>query len=354
VKIKRWGRSNAVLAGVLLVLAYAVYANSFGNAFTNWDDDALVVNNQGIRSLSLENIKNIFTYRPGSTYQPVRVFSYALDYHFWQLNPLGYHIHSTLLHGLAGVFLFYCLVLAIPRIRGWDQRFSGQSEHADQQVRTIAFFTALLFLVHPVNVEAVVWLSGRKYVLMAFFLFLSFLLYIKSCDKGRYYKLFYVGSLVCCVLSALSSPVGVVGPGLFFLYEYCRDEAANPLQVLQKRLAFFLPYLVVGFLVLAIVFSALVSGKSGGAVMGHIQGDWVKTLMAMLRALFDYVRNLFMPLWLNPRYPDYVYASPWNVKILLPAAAALTLGGYLVWQVRVQGCKHVQFCSAGPFHAMEF
>ena len=83
------GISLAICA--LVLLAGGLYLNSLDNSFTNWDD-AMIYSNDRIRHLDLENIKKIFTYVKGSTYQPVRVLSYAIDYHFWKLNPVGYHI----------------------------------------------------------------------------------------------------------------------------------------------------------------------------------------------------------------------------------------------------------------------
>jgi len=57
--------------------------------------------NEKIRTLDLKNIKTIFEYNRPGTYQPVRVLSYAIDFHFWGFNPVGYHIQNILLHGLA-------------------------------------------------------------------------------------------------------------------------------------------------------------------------------------------------------------------------------------------------------------
>ena len=66
----------------IVLLTLVVYANSLKNDFINWDDPGLVIENTSIRSLSLDNIINIFTPQTGRTYQPVRVLSYAIDYYF--------------------------------------------------------------------------------------------------------------------------------------------------------------------------------------------------------------------------------------------------------------------------------
>ena len=330
--------SSKLNAAVLIFLiAFAVYGNSFNNEFTNWDDEDLVVNNLAIRSLSIENIGNIFTFHKGSTYQPVRVFSYAIDYYFWELNPLGYHIHNTLLHALAGIFLFLALLSVIPQIKG----LGGFSESEN---RYIVFFTALFFIVHPVNVEAVAWLSGRKYVLMSFFLFLSFYLFVKSSEGDRFHLFRFAGSLLFCVLCILSSPFGIIAPALYFLFDYCRDEENNPLKVLKKRIIFYLPYILVGAVLFWVLFKALVFGP-GGAEAEHFGGDPFSTLLIMLRVLYDYFKNFILPLWLNCRYPDYISFSLWNYKILVTIAVLFSCLVFLINQVRKGSKKYLfPFC----------
>jgi protein O-mannosyl-transferase len=330
--------SSKLNASVLIFLiGFAVYGNSFNNEFTNWDDEDLVVNNKTIRSLSIENVRKIFTFHKGSTYQPVRVFSYAVDYYFWKFNPLGYHIQNTLLHAFAGIFLFLALLSAIPQIKVRE----GFSE---SETRYIAFFTAILFIVHPVNVEAVAWLSGRKYVLLAFFLFLSFYLFVKSSEGDRFHWLRFAGSLFFCVLCILSSPFGIIAPALYFLFDYCRDDENNPFKVLKKRIIFFLPYILVGFVLFWILFKALVLGP-GGADTEHFGGDPFTTLVTMFRVMYDYCKNFILPLWLNCRYPDYVSSTFWNYKILVTIVVLFFSLVFLINQLRKGSKKYLfPFC----------
>ena len=118
---------------VLIILGFtvAVYANSLENEFTNWDDRTLIVRNQSIRSLGIENLRKIFTLQSGKTFQPIRVLSYAVDYHFWKLNPVGYHIHNILLHGMAAVLLFLALIQVLPQIKGMGHRAESREQGAE-------------------------------------------------------------------------------------------------------------------------------------------------------------------------------------------------------------------------------
>jgi hypothetical protein len=186
-------RSFSVLSiFLILILAGIVYANSLSNAFVYWDDPDLVLENTAIRSLDFQNTLRIFTPKVGHTYQPVRVLSYAIDYHLWQLNPVGYHAENTLLHAVSAIFLYLVLVRVLNEIR------HNRSEASN---RLVALVSVLLFVVHPVNVESVAWISSRKYGLLAFFSFLSLYSFVRSSEKKPQGILWYISSMAAYALS---------------------------------------------------------------------------------------------------------------------------------------------------------
>jgi protein O-mannosyl-transferase len=319
---------------IIFFVTLAVYANTLNNQFTNWDDTNLIVNNELIRSLDLKNIKAIFDFRAQGTYQPVRVLSYAIDYHFWKFNPVGYHIHSILLHAFASIMLYLGLLRIIPGIRGMEQ-----AEHAI--VQYAAFFTALVFAVHPLSTEAVTWLSGRKYVLLAFFSFLSFYLFVNNSEGERYSILLSGTSLLTALLAVFSSPFGVVLPVFFFLYDYCRYESNNPLFVFKKRFINYLPYLVFFLLAIPKLWAVLVIGSS----REHYHGNTVYTLWTMIRVVFDYTHNIFFPFRLNVRYPDFVSLSFMEYKIITVITIIAVMAVIILWNLR-KGDKRLFFCIA--------
>jgi protein O-mannosyl-transferase len=317
---------------IIFCVTLAVYANTLNNQFTNWDDVTLIINNEQIKSLDLKNIKAIFNFRAQGTYQPVRVLSYAIDYHFWRLNPVGYHIHNILLHAFASMLLYLSLFEIIPGIRGMEQ-----TGHAI--VQYTAFFTALVFAVHPLSVEAVTWLSGRKYVLLSFFSFLSFYLFAKNSEGERYSIWLSGASLLSALLAVFSSPFGVVLPVFFFLYDYCRDESNNPFFILKKQLVHYLPYLIFVLLAVPKLWAVLVIASS----KEHYHGNIVNTLWTMVRVVFDYVRNIFFPFWLNIRYPDFVSQSFMEYKIITVITIIAVMAVIILWNLK-KGDKRLFFC----------
>jgi protein O-mannosyl-transferase len=325
---------------LILFITFAVYANTLQNEFTNWDDGPLIVNKKEIRSLDFENIKRIFDYKASGTYQPVRVFSYAIDYHFWGLNPVGYHIHNIFLHGLAAVLIYLSLLNMIPQLRG------GIDNKERTQVQYIAFFTALFFIVHPVNVEAVTWLSSRKYVLLSFFSFLSLHLYVLNTLRSKYSWILGMSNIIAALLAVFSSPFGVVLPILFFLYDFCRDKSNNVILILRKNIVYYLPFFIFFILALPKLWTVLVIGSS----REHYLGNPISTLKSMLFALFDYGRNFIFPLWLNARYPDFVKLSIVNYKIIISTLIIAAVSVLLFRQVKSYK-KWYLFCFGWAFIA---
>ena len=106
------GRKLAKFMGPCLLIALLIailYFNSLENQFTNWDD-GMIYGNPQVRTLDWENVVKIFSLQKAETYQPVRVLSYAIDYHFWKLNPLGYHITNIFFYILTCIMVYFTLL----------------------------------------------------------------------------------------------------------------------------------------------------------------------------------------------------------------------------------------------------
>jgi Flp pilus assembly protein TadD len=308
----------------VLLLIILVYANSLQNDFTNWDDRGLVVEDPAIRSLSFANLLEMFTPRPGKTYQPVRVLSYAIDYHFWQLNPVGYHLGNTILHGLSAILLYLLLTAVLNQIRGEDEVGSN---------RMISFITAVLFTVHPVNVEAVAWIASRKYGLLSVFYFLSFFLFVKDSEEGKYRPMYYILSIITYVFALLSSPFSVTLPAMLYLYDYCRKPEINFLSVLKKRFLYYIPYVLLSISQSVIIMQVVSVGR-GAAVKGHYHNNPFATLAVMLSAFYGYMKNLLLPLWLNNWYVENVSFTLSSYKIAISVITILALIAFVLVRLR--------------------
>ena len=295
-------RFHLISVTLIIILTAVVYANTLDNEFTNWDDDKLILSNKLIRSLEFDNLKKIFDLKSGGTYQPMRVLSYAIDYRIGKLDPFVYHLHNIILHIFSSILLYMLLLTILPRIERGSFGNTVFFARLPDLMRILALFTALLFALHPVNVEAVTWLSSRKYVLFSFFSFASLLCYMQRPVSKKIDFLFYMLSFFFWILAAMSSPFGVVLPALFVLLEYCSHSKKNPYYCLKDNLLRFSLYMILGFVVLAYLMTTL------GAI-SRIESSTVPIFNTMMQVFWDYIRNFVAPFWLNNRYVDYVYPS---------------------------------------------
>ncbi|MFA5162795.1 MAG: tetratricopeptide repeat protein [Elusimicrobiales bacterium] len=184
------------LAGICVLAFLPVLSNNF----LNWDDPVYLTNNPVIRSLSLQNICGIFTEFHAGLYKPLVLLSFALEYHFFGLNPIVYHSVNLIFH-IANALLVYWLMVLLT-----EKRF-------------LAFAAALLFAVHPLRVESVAWIAERKDMLAAFFALLALHSHLALRRCGNYgYMVLSFGLLVLSMLSnakAVMLPFIMIGMDVY-------------------------------------------------------------------------------------------------------------------------------------------
>jgi len=134
-------------AAAIIVLTVLAYLPVWFNDFV-WDDDSFL--NPLVKSASA--LKGIWLSTKLPDYFPLTSTSFWLEWHLWGMNPVGYHATNVLLHALSAVLFWR--VLRLLRIPG-------------------AWLAAVIFAVHPVNVESVAWLAERKNTLAMFFFMLT-------------------------------------------------------------------------------------------------------------------------------------------------------------------------------------
>ncbi|HSN93320.1 MAG TPA: tetratricopeptide repeat protein [Anaeromyxobacteraceae bacterium] len=165
----RTGSAGTRLAALVLAAAAALYAPTLRHGFA-FDDAPEVVQNEHVRSLS--NLPAIFTSvawagagEPSPIYRPLTTATYALNHALHGLSPLGYHLGNVLLHAAASA-----LVLALALRLGMGA--------------PAAALAALLFAVHPVHVEVVANVAGRKDALATVFVLLAVLAHGAAARRG--------------------------------------------------------------------------------------------------------------------------------------------------------------------------
>src|SRR5215475_3384450 len=121
-ELEATGAGRAVSARISLVppvlvflLTIVAFLPILQNGFVNWDDESFLVNNSNYRGLGWKEIHWMFTSCYLSSCMPLTWVTYGLDYVFWGMNPLGYHLTSLLIHA-ANAVLFYFVSLRLLRL----------------------------------------------------------------------------------------------------------------------------------------------------------------------------------------------------------------------------------------------
>lgn len=265
-------RPHLVPLFLLVAATVVVYARILGHDFLiTWDDDQYVTDNPAIRGVTLEHLKMAFSRYYVGNWAPVQIVSYMLDYSLWGLRAGGFLLTNILLHMGNGA-LYYFLVVRIAGRRFW------------------AFVAAFVFLLHPVQVESVAWVSQRKNLLAMLFFLASFHCYLVYRERregeGRFP---YAASLGGFVLALMAKSVVVITPVVLCLYDICYPPPRRKRWVLDK-----LPYVA---LTCVIALLTLYSQRPelGGGRASYYGGSPLATFLTMIPVVKRYVLLLLWP-----------------------------------------------------------
>ena len=258
---------------LIILIGLIAYFNCLSGEFI-WDDFGLIKGNTYLRSLS--GLPKIFSGNiwagigvPSRAYRPLQILTYFFDYSVWKLNPFGYHLSSVVLHILAGIILYWLLRLI------FNQGF-------------LAFVASSLFVSHPVQTEAVAYISGRADPLAAVFIFLSFGLYLKFQQNNK--APYFLAALLSFILALLSRENAIVLPVLLLAYHFIFGLK----QKIKSCQAFFLiaaVYLIFRLALMNTVFSD-----------APVPTTFWQRLPGVFAALTNYLKILIIPADLHMEY----------------------------------------------------
>jgi protein O-mannosyl-transferase len=254
-----------------------------------WDDEYLIRENPLTKSplLIFETFRHhLFLDSSSSHYRPVQNISYCLDYLVWKGNLYGYHITNILLHVGSAILLYFLLrrILPFP-----GTRETGGTEKKNGLTGTsVAFWIALIWMIHPVHSAAVDYLSGRADSLAALFSCGAWLLYLhgRSTASRLVGAGFYGLASLCALLALCSRESAAIWLAIFLVHLFAFDTSnrRRKCAVLGACACVLLSYVALHY---------LPDAKRGLAASAGSPA--VVRVTLMLRALGDYGRLLFYP-----------------------------------------------------------
>jgi tetratricopeptide (TPR) repeat protein len=303
---------------LILIIVFGAFYPCLKNGFVNWDDDKYLGETAAAQPFSLAALKDTFTSFSVGHYQPLTILSYLFDYQFFKLKPFGYHLTNLILHLLNCLLVFWFIYLLSRNL-------------------ALSFLTSLLFAIHPLRVESVVWISERKDVLYAFFYLSALISYLYYLFKEKNSK-FYLLSLFLFLCSLLSKSMAVTLPLILLLLDYYLKRKPER-AVLLDKIPFFILTLLSSLIV---VFGIILFG----GIRPGSHYSFLSMLSVASYAIVFYLTKLFLPLKLSCLYPFYnfYYNFQYNPLYLYSILTVILLA--LIVILSVKYTKKLLFGSA--------
>jgi tetratricopeptide (TPR) repeat protein len=333
-----------IAAAVLAASIFAVYYGARHAPFI-FDDAVTIDKNSSIKSIwPLISMGE----RPGplnpppnlpTSGRPLVNLTFAMNYYFGELNPVGYHLVNMVLHCLTA-WLVWAVVRCTLRLPYFDGRLEKSAEW-------LAMAVALLWALHPLQTEAVVYVTQRTELMMALFYFATFYCSLrywsqfsrspatgndasaqveKSILKPR--GTWLILATLACSAGMASKEVMVSAPVMVLLFE--RTFIAGSLKEAMRRSWALYAGLAATWLVLLFVNLGSPRGDSAGFSLGVSAYQWWLT---QTKVLLMYLKLSF---WPSPLLLHYVFpyfttlAEAWIYVV--PVLLLVVLVSILLWR----------------------
>ena len=294
----------------MLVLATVVcYLPSLTGGFL-WDDRAVLTNDPLMKSAA--GLWKIWFSTIPYDYYPVNYTSLWLEWHLWGADPLGYRIVNLAWH-IGSAFLFWRL-LTIWRLRG-------------------AWWAALLFALHPLNVASVAWIVERKNVLSLAFYLGALLCWARAEEAAApaRRRAFYLGALAAFALALGSKSSVVMLPCVLLLVAWWRHGRVR-WQDVRRSCPFFGLSLAAGLVSLWFQHRTMMPAEMAAALPP------VARAALLGKAIWFYLGKAWFPYPLVMIYPRW-RLLPTGPMDLLPLGLLLLLCAAFAWLALRRGWR---------------
>lgn len=331
IRFQRVFRKHRILIGtaaLFCVIGIVLYSQVILHGVFLFDDFEYIVDNPIISDLS--------ALLRMSDPRQIGYLTFGLNHAMGGEDPFGYHLFNVLVHIANGV-LVYGLAAALIFI------LSGRRE-LSSDYRMAAFFSALLFLVHPVQTQAVSYVTQRFTSLTTFFYLLAVWSYLiarlrfeDGATDGRVYA-FYGVSLLSTALAMRTKEIAFTIPVVLFLFEALLFSQSR---LHNRRYLHLVPFAVFSLLIPLSLLGpewGLMDRSDGVAEITRAEklGDLTNRpalpyLFTQFRVIVVYLRTLIFPVGLRVVYDFPISYSFWSAKVIASFLLLILLAGCAVF-----------------------
>ncbi|MBI5196090.1 MAG: hypothetical protein HZA10_07185 [Nitrospirae bacterium] len=275
--------------------------------------------------------------------------SFAFNYAVGGYNPFGYHLFNVIVHILNSILVFFLIGLIIETAGGKSSQRTWQAT---------AFLTGFLFLVHPVQTQAISFVTQRFTSLAVFFYLLSILLYIKSRVMFEMNRIGFV-KYVICILSIISTALAVKSketaitiPFIMAVFELLLFKDSV---YFKKRFFFLIPHALSLILIPISLFGpdwGLVDSRGVTEMTRlaklHEASDLssYEYLITQFRVIINYIGLLFLPIKQRVLYDYTASHSIFEIKVILSLCLLLLISWSAIYLWKKAKAADPQYAPA--------
>jgi hypothetical protein len=289
----------------LCLLIFALYWQTLNHEFV-FDDSLYVENPVVSQGLSLKGLSWAFSLSGKDTtyFHPLSWLSHMRDVEIYGLKPAGHHLNNLILHCCNTLLLFWI--------------FSSLTKNI-----TASTIVALLFAIHPINIETVAWVTERKNLLSTFFGFCTILAYKRYADTKTPTR--YLAVCFLFLLSLLAKPALAILPILLFLLDFwplARVKLGkNAAPKLMKLVLEKIPLLILSVASVLVASASLamhdnMHSVSEVSLQLRIANALVSPVKYIIKLVFPFGQSVFYP------FPHSVPVTQWAGSLLLLGLAS--------------------------------
>jgi Tfp pilus assembly protein PilF len=303
-----------IIPVAIFIFTLAVFSPALRFGLVDWDDDVLILQNPDVWGISLRHLVWMFTTTFMGHYQPLTWLSLAMNFDAGGTKPFGYHFVNILLHAASSVMVY---MLSLTLLGRTLTKIGGGTRIA------AAALAALLFAVHPLRVESVVWVTERRDVLSAFFLLAGVLCYVNYATASTRRGWWYAPSILLVVLSLLSKAWGITIPAVLLVldvYPLRRLDYSATGRSLLKLLKEKIPFVVPAIAAAGMSLYAQLS-----SVGNYVPRSLLYRTMQSFYGLAFYVTKTTLPMNLCPIYEHPLTLDPVSLKFIAPVLGVVAI-----------------------------